>query len=135
MQQPAEKRPQLVEVVGTGEINIISDTDLIALRDRFNTKDHDRHLLPQRCPVADAAGRCNDMSERAAQTHQNEVGRLARGCDNRVFFLPSRVHAMAISLEQLLYAITGLLNILHHEDKRGKWGQTRYIKPNVLDYD
>jgi len=108
----------LVEVIRTGDINLLSDLDFNAFTDSVHAKDHDRHLFTQlrACPYT--TGRGNDLYGDLAEIDQDQVGIPALSSHDGILFVSGGVHTVTVRKEQRFHAVASLLHILHHEDER-----------------
>ena len=118
VQKTGQETSQLVEVIRTGGIDIVSDLNFRTFGDRRNAKNDHRNIFAQLGALTDASGGHDNIDLRATETDQNQVGALALGSGYRVILVSGRVHTVAICLQQLFYSVTGLLYVFHHEDQR-----------------
>jgi hypothetical protein len=119
-EKASEKASQLVEVIRTCEIYILTNGDFITFPNISDAKDHHWHMLTQFRAFTYLVCGSDDTERRPSQADQNQVRMLSLSAVNRVSFIPRHLHAVAICLQQLLYPIAGLLYVFYHEDGQAR---------------
>src|SRR6266508_3560862 len=113
--QPAHEHAQLIEVVGTRDVDVVADRDLGAFVDDRDTEDDHGHALGQAGAASNARRTGDDVDRWPAQAHQNQVGPLASRFLYRVVFAPCRMDAIPVGRKQLLDPVPGFLDIVRNE--------------------
>jgi hypothetical protein len=115
-EQPADERPQLIEVVGPRDVEVRSNRKLRALTHGRNAEHHHRHILPQRGAFTNPPGALDDLVRRPAEGNENHVRPLTAGLFDRLAFVPGGMHAVANGGQELFYAVPGFLDIVGDQD-------------------
>ena len=79
VQQPSEKTSQLIEIIGTGDMYVLTDRDFITLSNLVDTEDNDGNIVSYRSVVSDPTRGSNNLARYSGQTNQNQVGMLSLG--------------------------------------------------------
>lgn len=88
-EEPVQKTPQLVEVVGLGEVNIPGEFDLRAFCDCWAAKDNDGYIVRQLGALPDPLSGCHNFRGITCDTDEKQIG-LPGSCDYYSGFFVSR---------------------------------------------
>jgi hypothetical protein len=79
VQKTLEKAPQVVEVVGADDIDVILVSHFLPFGNCFDAKDNNRHFIADLRPFTNTNDGRNEIERRFAKTDQNQIGTLATG--------------------------------------------------------
>ena len=99
-------------------MNVLPNRNFITFGYPLITEDDNRHLLAAFRTFADPRRGQNYLVRRTGKADENQVGTLLLGVVDCICFISGEGHAITIGSQQLLHAITDLVDILDDEDER-----------------
>jgi hypothetical protein len=115
-EESAKKGSQLIKIVGSDHIDVVSSCQFGALLDAWEAEDYKRNLLAQSGLIAYPGDDWKYLINVKSQTDKNQVRTVKAGLQDRFLLISGRIHLIAAGCQQSVYSIARLFHILNDKD-------------------